>query len=70
MEKRREVIKHTKLLVDSRFQFMFEELDELSDEDIINEVIVSANILFKMAEYFGYSDKIESIIKNHYGDKL
>lgn len=70
MEEKRETIKHTRMMIDGQFNDIMEEIDDMTDEDVIDSIFIMANMLFRMADKFGYAERIENVINKHYGDKL
>lgn len=70
MEKRVEKIKHTKTVLDGQFTALFEELPSLSDKDVLDYLFPMANIIFALAEEFGYREFLEEEIYKYNSERL
>jgi len=62
MEGKLETIKHTKRIIDSQFSTLINEYQDFNEMDVVLEVMSMANVLFTMAESFGYGEIIEEFI--------
>jgi len=63
-------IRHTKRLVDAHFSVLFEEVDDFTDEEVLDEIFAMADTLFSLAEEFGYREFIETEIYKYHKNKL